>query len=126
MSINEAMHIVAAWLNDGEICWRECADYGAPDDTFEWYYAKNGVYVIRHKKLKCCNFIKARSPEDAFYKLKGLYLSSDYGAPDDTFEWHYAENGLYVIRHKKLKCCNFIKARSPEDAFNKLKGLYLS
>lgn len=75
ISLDDAIHIAAAGLNGGEIRWRECADYGAPDNTFEWYYAENGLYVIRHKKLKCCNFIKARSPADAFNKLKGLHLS---------------------------------------------------
>lgn len=75
ISVDDAMHVVAGALNGDGIRWRECADYGAPDDTFEWYYAENGLYVIRHKKLKCCNFIKARSPADAFNKFKGLYLS---------------------------------------------------
>jgi len=54
--------------------WRDCKDEGAPDDTFEWYYAENRLYVIRHKRLKTCFFVKAGSPLDAFGKLRARYL----------------------------------------------------
>lgn len=73
MKLLEAIQDVQGAL-DG-LMWRECADYGAPDDTYEWYYAESGVYIIRHKKLKTCFFTKARSPEDAFNKLRKQWLA---------------------------------------------------
>lgn len=54
--------------------WRECENEGAPDDTFEWYYAEDRLYVIRHKKMKMYYFVKASSPLDAFGKMRARYL----------------------------------------------------
>ena len=51
-----------------QVRWRDCCDYGAPDDVYEWYYAENMLYVVRHKKLKTYYFVKAKSPASA-YKL---------------------------------------------------------
>ena len=44
--------------------------------------------------------------------------------PEDTWQWYYAEEGFYVIRHKHTGSYCFIEARSPADAFTKLKRRY--
>lgn len=54
--------------------WRNCKDCGAPDDLFEWYYAEDRLYVIRNRKMKGYYFVYAKSPADAWEKLRKRYL----------------------------------------------------
>ena len=42
---------------------------------------------------------------------------------DDAYEWYYAENMLYVIREKKTRAYWFVKAKSPQTAYECMKRL---
>lgn len=74
IAFDDAAHRLAYYGMD-DVRWRNCVDYGAPDDTYEWYYAEERLYILRHKKMKTCFFVKASSPADAFDRFRKTYLS---------------------------------------------------
>ena len=52
--------------------WRDCEE----DDSYEWYYAEDMLYVIRLKLVNAYWFIKAKSPSKAFEIIKGRITNS--------------------------------------------------
>lgn len=62
--------------------WHSCQDEGAPNDKFDWYYAENKIYVIRNKAMKSYNFIRAKSPKEAWEKLEKQFLSQKLGTEE--------------------------------------------
>ena len=75
MNFDKMLHVVDVGL-DG-LRWQECKDYGAPDDSYEWYYAEERLYVIRNKKMKAYYFVGAKSPTEAFEKLRKRFLNQN-------------------------------------------------
>lgn len=47
--------------------WRNCEE----DSDYEWYYAEEMHYAIRHKPTQAYWFVKAKSPNKAFECVKG-------------------------------------------------------
>lgn len=70
MRLDCAIHDLYDAMSAGAISWKDCKDYGGFDDTYEWYYAEDRLYVIRHKKLHTCFITRAKSPEHAYMNLK--------------------------------------------------------
>ena len=68
MQIDQMLHTVADRID--KVRWRDCKEYGAKDDTYEWYYAEDELYIIRHKQLGHIYFISARSPVKAVERLE--------------------------------------------------------
>ena len=79
MLLMKAIDESARTLLDGldQVKWRSFRDCGAPDETYEWYYAENGVYIVRHHRLKSIQLIKAMSPKTAWDKLKRTFYGKD-------------------------------------------------
>ena len=75
MIFDEMLHNVSDGFEN--VRWRNCQDYGAPDDSYEWYYAENRLYVIRGRKMKAYHFVYAKSPEDAFERLRQRFLNQN-------------------------------------------------
>lgn len=72
MRVDEAFQAAAEGLS--RVKWRPVtAEYGAPEGTYEWYYAENGLYLIRHRRLGTVRFLRARSPLDAWEKLTKIW-----------------------------------------------------
>ena len=46
--------------------WRNCEE----DDAYEWYYAENNYYVIRHKHTDAYWCVKQKSPSKALECIK--------------------------------------------------------
>lgn len=49
---------------------------------------------------------------------------SDVGLNEPFYEWHYAQDRLYVIRDKKLHNYRFIKAGNPAEAMKVIQSEY--
>lgn len=75
MNFDEILRSVAEGLDN--VRWRSCQGYGAPDDTYEWYYAEGRLYVIRSRKMKGYHFVYGKSPEDAFERLRQRFLNQN-------------------------------------------------
>lgn len=75
MSLDQMIHEVESGLEG--VRWRNCKDCGAPDDLFEWYYAENRLIVIRNRKMKAYYFVYAKSPADAWERLRKRYLNQN-------------------------------------------------
>lgn len=75
MNFNRMIQAVESGLEERR--WQNCRDYGATDDLFEWYYAEDRLYVIRNRKMKAYYFVYAKSPAEAWERLRKRYLTQN-------------------------------------------------
>lgn len=69
MSIDEAIHAVYETFAMG-VCWHDFREIGLVEDYYDWYYAEDGLYVIRDRVMEKYRFVKARSPGEALHQIQ--------------------------------------------------------
>ena len=68
--LDEIIQDFNEWVNEeknGRIKWNSFNNKSLK--SFEYYYAENELYVIRHKELQSLQFVYARSPREAIEKV---------------------------------------------------------
>ena len=71
MNIDEAIHAVYEAFTMG-VMWHDFLEIGLVEDYYDWYYAEDGLYVIRDRVMEQYYFVKARSPGEALHKFQEL------------------------------------------------------
>lgn len=71
MSIDEAIHAVYEAFTMG-VLWHDFKEFGLDEGYFDWYYAEDGLYVLRDRLMQQYWFTKARSPWEALRKFQEL------------------------------------------------------
>ena len=74
MMFDETVHEFFEGLD--RVRWREIEESRLPNGeyAFEWYYAEDRLYVIRHRKTGFCCLVKAGSPTAAYEKIQKRFL----------------------------------------------------
>lgn len=72
MNTDNAIHILTEDLKN--LIWKDYDSPSTRECVYEWYYAEAGYYVFRHKHLRSIHLVKAKSPDDAFEKIRRNYL----------------------------------------------------
>jgi len=76
-SVDEAIHIFYEMYDSKYgIRWKDFRTVGIEEYYYDYYYAENELYVIRHRIDHSCYFIQAKSPKHALDVLRDLtYLN---------------------------------------------------
>lgn len=64
--VDLALHEVFVAIKDKQIKWQDFRNIGIEEYYFDYYYAEDELYVIRDRIFDSIEFIKAKSPKEAY------------------------------------------------------------
>lgn len=68
--IDLALHEVFVAIKDRQIKWQDFRNVGIEEYYFDYYYAEDELYVIRDRIFDRIEFVKAKSPKEAYKKWR--------------------------------------------------------
>ena len=75
MEIDKAYHTLYENQKRNYSRWHDFREVGVDEGYYDWYYAEEGLVVLRDRISEGLYLIKARSPQDALVKLKEREVS---------------------------------------------------
>lgn len=73
MLIDKKIQDVFNFITSKDIRWHDFHEVGFEQDYYDYYYAEDGLYLIRDRITGQIYFVEARSPIMAFKSLEDIH-----------------------------------------------------
>ena len=77
--IDRKIHEVYDFLFGNDIRWHDFREVGGDEPYYDYYYAEEGLYIIRDRIMQRMAFIEARSPLEAMEIMREQNQITDCG-----------------------------------------------